>query len=536
MNIDFKDISKEQLENIIKLFNPCMDDYLYVFDLKQDYYRISQHAIERFLIPGDHFYDATAMFQYFVYPEDLSVLIEEIQYVISGEKDFHNLYYRWMDKEHNPVWINCRGRVVCDEDGSPHFLIGCINEIGKKPKADNVSGLLGESSLSEYIGEYKEKIPEGFLMRIGVDDFGSINGNYGMKYGDFILRQVAECIQESIGDNQRLFRVVADEFMIVDFSGAAIDDAVELYKNLRHTIDHFIENNRYQVVFTLSAGIIDTKDIHGGYDACIKLTEFALKETKRNGKNSYYVFEQENYDSYIRKRNITMKLHNSVNHGFKGFNAFYQPIVDAKTARVIGAEALMRFTMQSEEYDGGERVSPVEFIPLLEESGLIIPVGKWILNEAVSVCTGWQEKIPDFKMNINISYVQVMKSGVLNEILSILGIYGIEPASVGIELTESGYPETNFHCLGELNPSFIKIDCGFTKKALAGAYEYELMRHIIDMFHHLGLKICVEGIETEDELSKINKLEPDYIQGYFFGRPCSEEEFYKKYIEKGDCR
>lgn len=572
--------SREQMEYIVELFNPCMDDYLYVSDLQKDCYKISKHATERFLLPGDNFDDAAKAHHTFVYSEDQSRLDDEFRRIMSGEIVFHNMHYRWLDRAGKPVWINCRGRVLNDADGKPHFLVGCINEIGQKQKADNVSGLLGESSLSAYVEQFEDGLPDGFFLRIGIDDFRDINGDFGMEYGDYILKSTADCIAENIKPSQRLYRILADEFMVVDFSGGDMEAATELYKNIRKSLDTFIEENGYKSVFTISAGAVDTAKTSGTYENIMKLSEYALNTAKDQGKNRCYIYMQEDYDVFLRKKQITRQLHHAVNHGFEGFETYYQPIVDTKTRRLVGAEALMRFSMPERCEDGEtkkeavcvgedghdadekvhwERISPVEFIPLLEETGLIIPAGKWMLHQAISTCSRWQKYIPNFRININLSYVQVMKSRVLTEILTALRLYGLEPSAVGIELTESGYLDTNthfqklwdglkkngvlvilddfgtgysnLHCLGDLRPNYIKIDRSFTLKALNNQYEHDLMTQIITMTHKLDLTICVEGIETEDEFAKISELDPDYIQGFLFGKPQPAEEFYENLIK-----
>ena len=572
--------SREQMEYIVELFNPCMDDYLYVFDLQKDCYKISKHATERFLLPGDNFDDAAKAHHTFVYSEDQSRLDDEFRRIMSGEIVFHNMHYRWLDRAGKPVWINCRGRVLNDADGKPHFLVGCINEIGQKQKADNVSGLLGESSLSAYVEQFEDGLPDGFFLRIGIDDFRDINGDFGMEYGDYILKSTADCIAENIKPSQRLYRILADEFMVVDFSGGDMEAATELYKNIRKSLDTFIEENGYKSVFTISAGAVDTAKTSGTYENIMKLSEYALNTAKEQGKNRCYIYMQEDYDVFLRKKQITRQLHHAVNHGFEGFETYYQPIVDTKTRRLVGAEALMRFSMPERCEDGEtkkeavcvgedghdadekvhwERISPVEFIPLLEETGLIIPAGKWMLHQAISTCSRWQKYIPNFRININLSYVQVMKSRVLTEILTALRLYGLEPSAVGIELTESGYLDTNthfqklwdglkkngvlvilddfgtgysnLHCLGDLRPNYIKIARSFTLKALNNQYEHDLMTQIITMTHKLDLTICVEGIETEDEFAKISELDPDYIQGFLFGKPQPAEEFYENLIK-----
>ena len=555
-------LSREEFDEMIRLYDPCMDDYLYAYDLKLDEYQISPHARDRFRLPSDRFSDVARAHESFVDMHDMPALAKELQEIKDGKKKYHSMFYRWLDTNGEPVWINCRGKVIDDEEGNPHFLIGCINEIGERQKADNVSGLLGETSLSAYVRKYKDKFPDGFFMRVGIDDLGAINGNLGNKYGDFIIKKTADCLAENLNEKQQLFRIVGDEFMIVDFCGGTLQDALQLYSNCRKSIDYFVEQNQYKAVFTLSAGILKSEAVYGGYDAVLKLTEFTLNEAKENGRNSYYVFSQEEYDRFKRRKKIERQLYDAVNHNFEGFEAYFQPIVDATTFQLAGAEALMRFSMPSEEKEGGiERVSPVEFIPLLEQTGLIIPAGKWMLQQSIGVCQKWQKWIPHFRMNINLSYVQVMKSNALEEILNIIRLYGIEAGNVGIELTESGYLDSrhfqklwnglkehgvqvilddfgtgysNLHCLGDLEPNYIKIDRSFTLKSLQNEYEHALMKQIIDMTHSLDLAICIEGIETGDELQDLRALGADYIQGYLFGKPCSESEFEEHFIHVGE--
>lgn len=552
-------MSKKQIEDAIRILNPCMNDYLYVFDLKEDYYVISKHATERFILPSDKFYNATKKHEDFVYPEDISMLCKEIKLIKEGKKKFHDMKYRWLDKHNNPIWINCRGSVLFDENAQPHYLVGCINEIGVKPEADNVSGLLGEYVLDRYIKDTcTDNIPDGFIIRMSIDNFSTINADFGMSYGDFILKRTAECILESIKPTQKLFKAGSDEFIIVDFNGSSINEAVDIYKQCKKHINNFIENNRYNTIYTLSAGIINTRDITLEEENYVKLSEFALKTAKDNGRNNYYIYSKTDYDRYKRKLYISKALHNAVNEDFKGFQVFYQPLVDASTYMLTGAEALMRFSIKKEGVDECEYISPAEFIPVLEETGLIIPAGRWILEQSAKQCSIWNEHVKDFRVNINVSYIQVMKSDVFSDIMSVIDKYSLQPSCIGIELTESGYLDSithfnhlwrklkdngvyvilddfgtgysNLHCLSDLKPNYIKIDRTFTLKALKNKYDYELMTYIIDMAHSLGLKLCIEGVETSDDLRQLREPGADYIQGYLFGKPYPAVEFEKRYV------
>ena len=551
-------MSKKQIEDAIRILNPCMNDYLYVFDLKEDYYVISKHATERFILPSDKFYNATKKHEDFVYPEDISMLGKEIEQIKAGKKKFHDMKYRWLDKHNNPVWINCRGSVLFDENTQPHYLVGCINEIGVKPEADNVSGLLGEYALDRYIKDTcTDNIPDGFIIRMSIDNFSTINADFGMSYGDFILKRTAECILESIKPTQKLFKAGSDEFIIVDFNGSSINEAVDIYKQCKKHINNFIENNRYNTIYTLSAGIINTRDITLEEENYVKLSEFALKTAKDNGRNNYYIYSKTDYDSYKRKLYISKALHNAVNEDFKGFQVFYQPVVDASTYMLTGAEALMRFSIKKEGVDECEYISPVEFIPVLEETGLIIPAGRWILEQSAKQCSIWNEHVKDFRVNINVSYIQVMKSDVFSDIMSVIDKYSLQPSCIGIELTESGYLDSSTHfnhlwrklkdngvyvilddfgtgysslgVLLEIPADVVKIDKSFTDR-INLKEQRNFVSQMGNFIHSAKEEVIFEGIETEEQLQFLRGCGFLYGQGYLFDRPIPLEEFERKYM------
>ena len=317
-----KYVSIDKFQEVINIFNPCIDDYLYIMDIKNDFYYISPNAVERFDLSENQFYHVVESLQKIVYPSDFDLLVKDVEQILSGEKDFHNLQYRWLDKKGEPLWINCRGKVLNDPEGEPEFLVGCINEIGRKQKADNVSGLLGESSLRNELLIRKDEHMSGFLLRLGIDNFKEINENRGMDYGDMILKRTAECIQEAILKGQKLYRIVADEFVVIDLEGRSVDDALQLYKNIQSRIDQFIEENLYEVFYTISAGILDLAAVEDhSYYHLMRYAEFALNEAKNGGRNKSYVYLQTDYDLFQRKKDLIHIMRQAVNHDFEGFEA-----------------------------------------------------------------------------------------------------------------------------------------------------------------------------------------------------------------------
>ena len=328
-----------------------------------------------------------------------------------------------------------------------------------------------------------------------------------------------------------------------------------LYGRVQHAVNAYIVENNFEVVFTVSAGYLSTKDVdNASQSRVLSATEFALDEAKRLGKNLCYTYRDADYDAFLKKRKIVRQLRQAVNHGFEGFEVYYQPLFNPFTGTLAGAEALMRF--RSEDYG---MVSPAEFIPLLEETTLIIPAGRWILHESLKLCKRIKQIIPSFHISVNLSYVQVLRSHIEDEIISAISAYQLSPSDVMIELTESGLLESstrfaafwkklksagvsmalddfgsgysNFRYLAELGPDMVKIDRTFTAGAMRSGYEYELLSLFSKMVHQLNLKVCVEGVETEHEFAKICQLPPEYIQGYYLGRPCPTEQFIAQFVK-----
>ena len=177
-----------------------------------------------------------------------------------------------------------------------------------------------------------------------------------------------------------MYKLVADEFLILDVSSDEVKDADKLYDKVRNEIDRFIESNEFKVIYTVSGGIVPFAALKGNqYSEALKLTDFALNEAKKLGRNRCYIFNEETYRRFLRKREITQELREAVNNGFRGFRAFYQPVFAEDKMVPYGAEAFNAFLLLKKF----GMVSPAEFIPILEETGLIIPAGRWMMREVM---------------------------------------------------------------------------------------------------------------------------------------------------------
>lgn len=553
----YKILDEIETGSLIDLIAPCMDDYLYIIDLQNDTLRTSQSAAERFMLPDKFVNNAIAHLRKLVYERDRKLFENHKRKIYDGNEKRYNLLCRLMNSKNLPVWINCRGEVFNDEAGKPRYIIGCMNETGTTQRADNISGLLGEKEMASYLySQPKEKL-SGYFIQIGIDDFGTINNVQGQIYGNYILKRVAECIAECLSSGQRIYHLVADQYMLVDMLSKSQDDVVQLFNRIGEKIDEFIVDENYKSIFSVSAGVTDISTLAEGAEECRKKSDFSLKCAKKRGRGSIYFFEDEDYKASLRKNTILSALRSATVNDFEGFEVYYQPILDSNGDRIIGAEALLRFFMHSD--DAVEMVSPVEFIPLLEESRLIIPVGEFVLDEAAKMCREMQQYIVDFRVNINVSYIQIMRVKMANKILTAIKANHLRPESICIEMTESGFMDmtpyfcrfrkrlednkiqfiiddfgtgySNLRYISEMNPDYVKIDKDFTARAMSSEKDYELFRKIIEMVHSVNVKICIEGIEKEEWACAMKEIHVDYMQGYLYGRPCEKGAFLKEYNE-----
>jgi len=549
-----QNMSLDQIKSYMDVLQKSSEAYLYILDLTSDTYMIPEKLTERVALDSTRIEHCTEALKAVIHPSDYQMVVDDIARCASGEQKVHDLEYRWLSRDNRVIWIGCRGTVVTGTDGNK-LLVGKITELGRKAKADNVTGLRRETRFRLDAEEILRDRPETirYCMRIGIDNFKEINEKDGVEAGDEILYKMSRCITDTVMESVDVYRLVADEFMIMDAVSAPGEDPGKIYKKICARVAEAVREDDYSRFYTISAGILYEDFAGKSSDELMRLSEFALNEAKRRGKNQVALFCQEDYDKYLEQLDIRKELRRDIANDFHGFQVYYQPIVDADTYRVVGAEALLRW--KSEKYGN---VSPAVMVPIMEESGLIIPVGRYVLWEAAGMCKKWQAVIPEFHVNVNLSYVQVHKSDLMNDVVQCIKEVGITPESLVLELTESGYIETdhriqelfrnlkerkinlaiddfgtgysNMRYLKEIAAKTIKLDRSFVLQALQNDYDYTIICHLIDMIHSVGSTVCMEGIEYAHELEKMKQAGPDLIQGYLFGRPAPAEEFEDSFV------
>lgn len=532
------------------------DDYLYVCNMKTGVFRYPPAMVEEFDLPSEVVENAAAVWGSKVHEDDRQAFLESNQEIVDARTTRHWVEYRARNRKGEWVRLRCRGRLILDAKGKPVLFAGFIANLGKKSKVDPLTGLFNKFEFEDALRRSMETAPGELLslMVIGIDDLRHINDRYDRAFGDEVIRFVAQRIQSVLPEGARVFRLDGDEFAIV------VNDELEVlrsaYAVLSASFDHQHEHEGKKFYCTLSGGCARYPSDADSYEHLVKYADYALEFAKGHGKKRCVSFSATILAERTRELELMELLRDSVENDFEGFSLRYQPQVEATTGRVKGAEALARWRC-----DRFGDLSPLEFIPLLEESGLIVPVGAWVLREAAAMCKRWRALDPTFAMSVNLSYRQLDEDGLVPLIVEVLEQEGLPAGSLVVEMTESRFAEdderartlfgqiralgvrvamddfgTGYSSLGALKSSpadIVKIDRAFIRDIRTSTFDATFIRFVVELCHDVGIVVCLEGVETDEEYSAVNAMGLDYIQGFLFGRPLLPEEFEERFLGKG---
>lgn len=559
-----KDSILKRIQGYFRLLCAASREYYYVQDIKANLMMLSPNMVADFGLPAEVVTDIEAVWVPVIHPDDVEVFLKELHKNYTLEDNVHDAFYRVRDIKGNYIWVHGHGVVSFDSrTGEPELFAGVIKQMEQKIQADANTGLLGkyrfEKAVKEALVLVDGEYGQGIIMIVGLDNFKIINESYNRRYGNIMLKLAAEAIEKVLPEGVRLYKLDGDEFGLV-MPGLDEDSAKNLYEDIQKAFchPHMVEGR--SLFCTISAGTVAYPQ--GGKDYLVlhKHCEAALDQAKREGKNKNIIFSKEQYNRWLRSVNMREMLHDSIENNYEGFSLFYQPQVNARTQRLIGAEALLRWRSPK-----GRMVSPMEFVRILEETKMIILVGRWIFETAVKQCKAWQEKWPGMRISINLSYEQIKEKGFEDFAIECLKKYDLPPYLIVLELTEtaivSDWNNVNaqfqrFRDLGisiamddfgtgysslaymkHLACDIVKIDRAFVINIMEPDNEFDrqLVKSTIELCHSVNITCCIEGVEAEKEYLLLRDFcHADTIQGYYFGRPEPPEEFEKKFFVEPD--
>ncbi|GMA56914.1 diguanylate cyclase/phosphodiesterase [Alicyclobacillus sacchari] len=379
---------------------------------------------------------------------------------------------------------------------------------------------------------------EMHILFVDLDRFKSVNDTLGHEFGDKLLQHVAWLIQEIVGNPGFVARMGGDEFTITLFNQplqAAVAIADALIERLHRPL--LIDDR--SIYMTASLGLASYPQHGCTRDMLLRHADLAMYAAKSSGRGTYHVFEEATAATAMARLELEQELREAAENGL--FQLVYQPKVSVSSGETVGVEALIRWTRRS-----GEQVSPAEFIPIAEETGLIVPIGEWCLRTAARQAKGWLEAGTPRKIAVNLSPHQVMNERFLGIISGILEETDLPPQYLEVEITESAMMDaeianrflsgcralgievslddfgTGYSSLSRLTKlplNLVKIDRSFTQHVSTQEKARALVRSIIDIAHNLGMRCLAEGVETQEQLAVIQSLGCDEAQGFLFSHP-----------------
>ncbi|HWP26277.1 MAG TPA: EAL domain-containing protein [Xanthobacteraceae bacterium] len=412
---------------------------------------------------------------------------------------------------------------------------------------DNLTGLANRAVLLERINDAlvrQRRCGETFtILMLDLDRFKGVNDSLGHHIGDELLKEAARRLRCSLRETDMLARLGGDEFAIVQVGEsnqreAAVALAVRVIDNINEPFE--IEGHKLSI--GTSIGIALAPEDGADCDDLLKKADMALYRAKADGRNGYAFFDPAMTAEVDARHNMENDLRRAIAKG--EFELVYQPMIDVKTRRICGAEALLRWRHPIKGL-----INPAEFIALAEETGLIATIGEWALQRACMDAIRWP---PHAKVAVNLSSVQFKRGNLLDVILCILVDTGLSPQRLELEITESALFEnegtnvTMMHQLKNLGISIalddfgtgysslsyltmfpfdkIKIDKSFTLNMTRNPASAAIIAAVLSLGRSLGIATTAEGVETRQELRSLCASGVNFVQGYLFGRPCAADE------------
>ncbi len=421
-----------------------------------------------------------------------------------------------------------------------------IKTLKNKAFIDELTGLLTKAGLVDNYRALDNK--QGTLFIFSIGTFKSINDSLGYEKGDLVLKEVANRLNKFIEDNALIARIDGGKFALYLPRVLDFRQSKTYAKSIKQFLTERLEIDDVDVAFRIAVGVVTETQKYSGMDLCLRNASIALSEGKK-GQGRVFHFSDEMLDAIEHKTQMCAEIKNGLEK--HEFRPFYQPIVNLKTGKPVGAEALARWISPTLGM-----VPPDKFIPIAEEHGFIGQLGESILFQACEdVAKGIAEgKWPeDFKMHVNISVLQITRSSFLTGLQDVINSTNVNPKNLSLEITESGLVEntgifnrnleaiiamgihvsiddfgtgySSLSYLQQLEFDCLKIDRAFISTLTEDNYESSLTAMIVNISNTIDTYVVAEGIETETQAELLIKLNCQFGQGYYFGRPMPYDDW-----------
>ncbi len=467
-------------------------------------------------------------------------------------RNFESQVYR---RDGSIIWISENARVVRNSDGSVQFYEGTVVDITERKEHDaalehqanhdSLTGLPNRALMRDRIQQAIDQARRNGRMVavvfVDLDHFKLINDSLGHHIGDRLLLEVAERLTSCVRGNDSVARQGGDEFVVLLSDQQRQDEILTVVSRLLEVISRPWSNAGEEYGISCSIGVSCYPQDGNDPDTLLRCADAAMYQAKDSGRSTHHFYTPELNEAISAR----LELENSLRHALERqeFRVYYQPRIDIATGRILGAEALIRW-----DCPGKGIVSPDSFIAIAEETGLITPIGEWILREACRQNAAWQrDGLPPMTVSVNLSPIQFRHSGLVESVAAALQDAALDPAYLELELTESfvmhdaerindamhslkalgvdisvddfgtGYSSLSY--LKRFPVDRLKVDKSFVRDIDTDPDDAAIVRAIITLGHALGLKVVAEGVETAAHLDYLRTHGCDEVQGYYFSKP-----------------
>lgn len=475
----------------------------------------------------------------------------------AGERWQGEVWNQRKSGELHPEWLSISP--VIDSQGKTTHYVTIIADLTERKEAESridylanhdpltslPNRLLFQSRIDQALSMAAGLGRRAALLLLNVDRFKTINDSLGHLVGDALLVEIARRLQQGLGQADVLSRQGGDEFLILLSEVANIDQTSQQAQRLLQELTQPFWQKDQEIQISASLGIALYPDDGHDFAELLPRADSAMRQAKESGRNTFRFYRaQMNSDALAR-----LQLENALRESLAQhqFQLHYQPLVQSETGQVRSVEALLRWPHPERGY-----ISPVEFIPLAEESGLIVPLGAWALQEACRQARLWQDQGLDLRIAVNLSSVQFKRGDLVNSVRQALTSQQLPPERLELELTESiliqDVEETleTVHQLRDLGISLsiddfgtgysslaylrrlpvqkLKIDQSFVRQLTEKAEDAAIVSTILAMAQQLGLETVAEGVETREQFLWLQSRRCTSIQGYYFSQPLPAQE------------
>lgn len=550
--------AKKKLDSLFGALSIVSENtHVFLCDMRYDYSRWSKNLVETFELPSEYMYEAGKIWEEHIHHDDREEYRRGIDAIFSGKDTQHDFQYRALLPNGEYAVCTCRGLVVSDENDRPVYFGGSIRNHNQRNYIDNLTGLPNQYG---FFAELQHRIHEKkpfFVGMGGVSKMTEINEVLGYHVGNLLLQYIGRYLKEHLAEGDDVFRLDGSRFGIIS-ANLSEKDFLENYEKIRMHFRKGVRLDTYDMVVELNAGMLKLDDFNVDHQTVYSCLNFAYEDSKLLKHGDMVKFNNELTD---RNKRIFERLHAiraSIVQDFYGFSMVYQPVVDAKTEKIIGAEALLRW--RNDQYGN---VPPDQFIPVLEKDPLFPKLGEWILETALIDAKKMINYLPDAVINVNLSYTQMEKAGFTDDVWNIIKRTGFDPAHLCLEMTErcrfldmvllkniivslrAGGVHlalddfgTGFSSIGlikDLPFNTIKIDRSFVQQIEQDEREKSLLNTIKELAGIFGAKVCVEGIETSGMVDIIRDYNVHSFQGYYYSKPVPMDELIEMVKKGSDC-